>query len=178
MVTIKRYLDIGAQTLLIPCIETEQEARNAVAFTRYPPRGLRGYSAAPRANAFARIKDYATICERELCVLLQVESRLGLDNLEAIANVEGVDGVFIGPGDLSAALGHVGNPKHPEVLTVIEDTITRIRACGKPAGILTADETLAQHYIDIGCVFTAVGSDLGLLARTSEQLAARFKPKA
>lgn len=178
MVTIKRYLDIGAQTLLIPCIESEQEARNAVAYTRYPPAGLRGYSAAPRASAFARIKDYATTCEREVCVLLQVESRLGLDNLEAIATVEGVDGVFIGPGDLSAALGHVGNPKHPEVQAAIEDAIKRIKACGKPAGILTADEKLAQHYIDLGCLFTAVGSDLGILARTSEQLAARFKPQS
>jgi len=176
MVTIKRYLDIGAQTLLIPCIETEEEARNAVAYTRYPPKGLRGYSAAPRANGFGRVKDYATTCEEELCVLVQVESRRGLENLEAIAGVEGVDGIFIGPGDLSAALGHVGDPKHPEVRAVIDDTIRRIKACGKPAGILSADETLARHYIDIGCLFTAVGSDLGILARTSEQLAARFRP--
>ncbi|MGA7327520.1 MAG: HpcH/HpaI aldolase/citrate lyase family protein [Rhodomicrobium sp.] len=175
MVTIKRYLDIGAQTLLIPCIETEEEARNAVAFTRYPPKGLRGYSAAPRASGFGRIKDYATACEEELCVLVQVETREGIENLEAIAHVVGIDGVFIGPGDLSAALGHAGNPKHPEVQTTIEDAIGRIKACGKPAGILSADEKLAQHYIDLGCLFTAVGSDLGILARTSEQLAARFK---
>jgi 4-hydroxy-2-oxoheptanedioate aldolase len=175
MVAIKRYLDIGAQTLLIPTIETEEQARDAVAFTRYPPRGLRGYSAAPRASLYGRVADYPKICEDELCVLLQIETRLGLDNIERIAAVEGVDGLFIGPGDLSAALGHIGNPKHPEMQAVIEEAIRRIRACGKPAGILISDETLARHYIDVGCVFTAVGSDLGILARMTEQLAARFK---
>jgi len=175
MVTIKRYLDIGAQSLLIPYVETEEEARNAVAYTRYPPKGVRGYSAAPRASGFGRIKNYPTICEEELCVLVQVETRRGLENLEAIAGVEGVDGVFIGPGDLSAALGHIGDPKHPEVLAAIDDAVRRIRACGKPAGILTGDEALARHYIDAGCIFTAVGSDLGILARASEQLAARFR---
>lgn len=175
MVAIKRYLDIGVQSLLIPYIETEHEARKAVAYTRYPPLGVRGYSAAPRASAFGRIKNYAQECQRELCVLLQIETRLGLENLESIARVEGVDGVFIGPGDLSAALGHVGDAKHPEVQATIEDAIRRIRACDKPAGILTPDEKLAQRYIELGCVFTAVGSDLGILARASEQLAARFK---
>jgi 4-hydroxy-2-oxoheptanedioate aldolase len=175
MVTIKRYLDIGAQSLLIPTIETRQEAENAVAYTRYPPRGVRGFSAAPRANGFGRVKDYAAKCEQELCILLQIETRRGLENLEAIAGVEGVDGVFIGPGDLSAALGHVGNAKHPEVLAVIEETIKRIHACGKPSGILTPDEALAKHYIQLGCSFVAVGSDLGLLARSSEQLPPRFR---
>ena len=175
MVAIKRYLDIGAQTLLIPTIETEAEARNAVAYTRYPPKGVRGYASAPRANAFGRIKNYAATYERELCVLLQIETRRGLENLEAVAGVEGVDGVFVGPGDLSAALGYVGDPKHPEALRTIEETIKRIHACGKPSGILTPDEGLAKRYIELGCSFVAVGSDLGLLARGSEQLAARFR---
>jgi 4-hydroxy-2-oxoheptanedioate aldolase len=174
-VDIKRYLDIGAQSLLIPSIETAEEARAAVAATRYPPRGVRGYSAAPRASLFGRVMDYPHLCEREICVLLQIETRKGLENLEAIAAVEGVDGLFIGPGDLSAALGHVGNPKHPEMLSVIESTIGRIRATGKPAGILTPDEALARRYIELGCLFVAVGSDLGLLARGSEQLAAKFR---
>ena len=175
MVDIKRYLDIGAQTLLIPTIETREEAEKAVAYTRYPPHGVRGFSGAPRANRFGRVKDYATTCERELCLLLQIETVRGLENLEAIAGVEGVDGVFIGPGDLSAALGHVGNPKHPDVLATIEKTIARIRACGKSVGILTPDEALAKRYIELGCMFVAVGSDQGLLARSSEQLAARFR---
>ncbi|AWB07711.1 2-dehydro-3-deoxyglucarate aldolase (plasmid) [Azospirillum humicireducens] len=178
MVTLKRYLDIGVQSFLIPYVESAEEAANAVAYTRYPPHGVRGYSAAPRASGFGRIKDYPQLCEAELAVLVQVESRRGLDNIEEIAAVEGVTGVFIGPGDLAAALGHVGNPKHPEVQAAIEDAIARIRACGKPAGILSADEALAKRYIELGCTFVAVGSDLGILARTSEQLAAKFKTNA
>jgi len=175
MVTIKRYLDIGVQTVLIPYVETGEEARNAVAYTRYPPKGVRGFAGGSRASLFGRVKDYAQRCEDELCVLVQVESRLGLENIEAIAAVEGIDGIFIGPGDLSAALGHLGNLTHPDVLAAIEGAIKRIRACGKAAGILTTDETLARRYIELGCVFTAVGSDVGILARTAEQLAAKFK---
>ncbi|BAI74003.1 2-dehydro-3-deoxyglucarate aldolase (plasmid) [Azospirillum sp. B510] len=175
MVTLKRYLDIGVQSFLIPYVESAEEAADAVSYTRYPPHGVRGYSAAPRASGFGRIKDYPQRCEAELAVLVQVESRKGLDNIEEIAAVEGVTGLFIGPGDLAAALGHVGNPKHPEVQAAIEDAIARIRACGKPAGILSADETLAKRYIERGATFVAVGSDLGILARTSEQLAAKFK---
>ncbi|WP_448191007.1 HpcH/HpaI aldolase family protein [Azospirillum sp. sgz301742] len=175
MVTLKRYLDIGVQSFLIPYVETAEEAANAVAYTRYPPHGVRGYSAAPRASGFGRIKNYPTLCEAEMAVLVQVETRKGLDNIEAIAAVEGVTGIFIGPGDLSAALGHIGNPKHPEVLAAIEDAIARIRRGGKPAGILTPDEALARRYMELGCSFVAVGSDLGILARTSEALAAKFK---
>lgn len=175
MVLIKRLLDIGAQTLLIPYIETEEDARNAVAYTRYPPNGVRGYAAASRASGYARIKDYPTRCEEELCVLVQIESLRGLENLERIAAVEGVDGVFIGPGDLSAALGHVGNLKHPEVQAAIESAIARLLACGKPVGILIGDEALAQHYIDLGCSFVAVGADVSILARGAEQLAERFR---
>jgi len=177
MVTIKRYLDIGAQTLLIPFVETEEEARNAVAYTRYPPAGVRGYSVAPRANRFGRVKDYAKVVNDELCVLVQIESQKGLDNLEAIASVEGVDGVFIGPGDLSAALGHIGNPGHPDVVATIEQAMRRIRAAGKPPGILCGDEALVQRYVDAGCVFVAVGSDLAILARESEKLSARFQAR-
>jgi 4-hydroxy-2-oxoheptanedioate aldolase len=174
-VLIKRYLDIGVQTLLIPFVQTEEEAQRAVAATRYPPKGVRGYASASRASNFGRIKDYPRGCEDELCVLVQVESQLALDNLEAIAAVEGVDGVFIGPGDLAAALGHVGNLAHPEVQSAVEDAIKRVKACGKPPGILIGDEKLARRYIELGCLFTAVGSDIGILARGSEQLAARFK---
>lgn len=176
MVTIKRVLDLGAQTLLIPYIETEEQARNAVAYTRYSPQGVRGYASASRASGFGRIADYPAKAADELCVLLQVESRLGLDNLERIAAVDGVDGLFVGPGDLAAALGHVGNVKHPDVQATVEDAIRRIVATGKPAGILIGDETLAQRYIELGCTFTAVGSDVGLLVRAVDQLAARFKP--
>jgi 4-hydroxy-2-oxoheptanedioate aldolase len=174
-VVIKRYLDVGVQTLLIPFVQDAEEARRAVAATRYPPLGVRGYSAAARASDYGRVKDYATRCEEELCVLVQVETPHALANIEAIAEVDGVDGIFIGPGDLSAAMGHIGNPKHPEVMAAIEDAIGRIRACGKAAGILSGDEAVARRCIELGCAFVAVGSDIGILARGAEQLAARFK---
>jgi 4-hydroxy-2-oxoheptanedioate aldolase len=174
-VEFKRYLDIGVQTILVPYVETAEQAAAAVAATRYPPRGVRGFSAASRAAGFGRIKDYSRLCEEELCVVVQVETRLGLQNLESIARTDGVDGVFIGPGDLSAALGHVGNLTHPDVLAVIEETIARIRACGRPAGILTGDDALIRRYLELGCGFVAIGSDVGILARGSEQLAAKYK---
>lgn len=178
VVMIKRFLDIGVQTFLVPYVQNAQEARQAVAATRYPPNGLRGFAVATRASRFGRITNYHSLCEAELCVLVQVETRTAVDNLEAIASVDGVDGIFIGPGDLSADLGHVGNPGHPEVQAVIEDTIKRIIASGRAAGILTGDETLARRYIELGCVFTAVGADIGILARGAEQLASRFKSRS
>jgi 4-hydroxy-2-oxoheptanedioate aldolase len=164
------------QSLLIPYVQTEEEARNAVAFTRYPPHGVRGFATGPRANNYGRITDYVQTYAEELCVLLQVETRQGLENLEAIAGVDGVDGVFIGPADLAAALGHAGDLKHPEVQAAIEDAIRRLVACGKPPGILTGDEALARRYLELGCLFTAVGSDLALLARGADALATRFRP--
>ncbi len=174
-VTIKRYLDVGVQTLLIPFVQDADEARNAVAATRYPPRGVRGYSAAARASDYGRVKDYPNRCEEHLCVLLQVETPQALANIEAIAAVNGVDGIFIGPGDLSASMGFIGHPMHPQVVAAIEDAVARILACGKAAGILVGDEALARRYIEIGCTFVAVGSDIGILARGAEALAAKFK---
>lgn len=174
-VTIKRYLDIGAQTLLIPFVENAEEARQAVAATRYPPLGVRGYAAAARASDFGRIKNYPAACEEQLCVLVQVETPTALSNIEAIAAVDGVDGIFIGPGDLAAAMGFIGQVGHPEVVAAIDDAIARIRATGKPAGILAGDEKLARRWIELGANFVAVGSDTGILARGAEQLAARFR---
>ncbi|MDP3883489.1 HpcH/HpaI aldolase/citrate lyase family protein [Hydrogenophaga sp.] len=175
MVVFKRLLDIGVQTLLVPYVQTAEEAANAVSYTRYPPHGVRGFAGAPRASGYGRVKDYAHRCGEQICLLVQVETVLGLQNLEAIANVDGVDGVFIGPGDLSAALGHLGNPKHPEVLAAIDDAIARIRACGKAPGILTGDEALAQRYVQQGCLFVAVGADQNLLRDSAQALAGRFK---
>jgi 4-hydroxy-2-oxoheptanedioate aldolase len=174
-VLIKRYLDVGAQSLLIPYVGTEAEAEAAVAATRYPPRGVRGVASTTRAGRFARIPDYLQRADEEICVLVQIETREGLENLEAIARTEGVDGVFIGPADLAAGLGHLGEQGHPEVQAAIEDAIKRTRACGKPAGILTPDEATARKYIGWGSVFTAVGLDIAILARESEKLAAKFK---
>jgi 4-hydroxy-2-oxoheptanedioate aldolase len=174
-VALKRLLDVGVQTFLIPYVQTREEAEQAVAATRYPPRGFRGFASASRASRFGRIRDYHARCEEELCVLVQVETAQALDNLEAIARVDGVDGVFIGPGDLSAGLGHLGDPGHPAVRAAIEDAIGRIKACGSVPGILTGDEALARCYVELGCLFTAVGADVAILARGAEQLAGRFK---
>jgi 4-hydroxy-2-oxoheptanedioate aldolase len=175
VVLIKRYLDVGVQTLLVPYVQTAEEAAQAVAATRYPPRGVRGFAVATRASRFGRIDNYHTRYEQELCVIVQVETKRALDNIETIARVDGVNGVFIGPGDLAADLGHVGNPSHPDVQAAIEDAIRRIQAAPSVAGILTTDERLARRYLELGCLFTAVGSDVGLLARGAEQLAAKFR---
>lgn len=175
MVTFKRLLDVGAQTLVVPYIQNAEEARHAVAYTRYPPHGVRGYAGAPRASGYGRIKDYAKRCSEEICLLLQIETIEGLRHLEEIANIDGVDGVFIGPGDLSADMGHLGNPKHPEVVAAVDDAFKRIRACGKAPGILIGDEALAHHFIEMGGLFVAVGADQNLLRDSATALAARFK---
>lgn len=174
-VVIKRFLDIGVQSFLVPYVQDEAEAKAAVAAVRYPPRGVRGVATASRASRFGRVKDYFKHADDEICVVVQLETRKALGNLEAIAGVDGVDGLFIGPSDLSADLGHLGDAGHAEVQGAIEDAIRRIQACGKAAGFLTGDEKLAKRYIELGCVIAAVGADIGILARGSEQLAARFK---
>lgn len=175
MVLIKRYLDVGAQSLLIPYVQNADEARAAVAATRYPPVGVRGVAGTTRASRFGRVKNYAKTAHEELCVLVQVETRQALDNIEAICAVEGVDGVFIGPADLHASLGYTGETGNAAVVPLIEDAIRRIRQAGKAPGVLTSVEAEVRRYIAAGCLFTAVGSDVGLLARGSEQLLARFR---
>ncbi len=174
-VLIKRYLDVGAQSLLIPYVQTEEEAQAAVAAIRFPTRGVRGVAGVTRASRFGRVADYATKAEQELCLLVQIETRLGLDNLEAITRTDGIDGVFIGPADLAAGLGHLGQQAHPEVQAAIRAAVTCIKACGKPAGILAVDEASARRYIEWGTTFTAVGLDAMILAREAEKLAAKFK---
>ena len=175
LVLIKRLLDVAAQNLLVPYVQTVEEARAAVAAVRYPPQGIRGVAVLHRANRFGRLKDYFDRANDEICLLLQIETRAALHNLDAIAAVEGVDGLFIGPSDLAAALGHLGDNGHPDVRTAIEDAVKRIRTAGKAAGILAPLEADACHWLEQGCTFVAVGSDLGLLARLSEALAAKFK---
>lgn len=174
-VVIKRFLDLGAQTLLIPYVQSAEEARHAVAAMRYPPDGVRGVSAVTRATRFGRVDGYAKRAAEELCLLVQVETQEALDALEAIAAVDGVDGVFVGPGDLAASLGHAGQTMHPTVVAAVEDAIRRVRACGKPAGILTPDNAFAARCIELGTLFTAVGVDAAMLARGTEALARQFK---
>ena len=174
-VLFKRILDIGAQTLLVPYVQNAQEAASAVAAMRYPPAGIRGVTASGRASRYGRVKDYLKNAGSEICLIVQVETGDALSRLEAIAEVEGVDGVFIGPGDLAASLGHIGNPGHEEVQGAIEDAARRLKAIGKPAGILTINEEEARRYIDWGFTFVAVGVDLGLLTRSADALARKFK---
>lgn len=174
-VILKRLLDIGVQSFVVPWIQTADEARRAVAATRYPPRGIRGFAAITRANRYARVKDYAARVHDEICIVVQVETRTALQNLESIAAVDGIDGLFIGPSDLAADMGHAGHNAHPDVRAAIDQAIGRIRSTGKFAGILAPIEADARHWLDLGCLFVAVGSDVGLLARHSEALAARFK---
>ncbi len=174
-VLLKRYLDVGTQTFLVPNVQNEAEAVAAVEAIRFPTRGVRGVAGVTRASRFGRIPNYHKRADEELCLLVQVETREGLDNLEKIAKVDGVDGVFIGPADLAAGLGHLGDIPHPEVQSAIEDAIRRIKACGKAPGILTPDEKQARRYMELGTLFTAVGIDLMILARESEKLAQKFR---
>jgi 4-hydroxy-2-oxoheptanedioate aldolase len=174
-VLIKRVLDIGAQSVLLPYVQNPEEAQRAVASVRYPPAGIRGVAAASRASRYGRVPGYLKNADAEICTLVQVETRTALDQLEAIASVDGVDGVFIGPSDLSASFGHVGNPQHPEMQKTLEDAVTRLKKIGKPAGILTGNEEEARRYIGWGYTFVAVGADVGLLARSADMLAKKFK---
>ena len=175
MVTIKRVLDIGAQSLLVPYVSSADEAKAAVSFTRYPPAGVRGVAGTTRATRFGRVKDYAKRASEELCLLVQVETQAAVDNIEAICAVDGVDGVFIGPADLHASLGYTGEVANPKVKPLIDEAIRRIRKAGKAPGILTPNEADARHWLECGALFVAVGADVGILARGAEALAAKFK---
>ncbi|MCP8631997.1 4-hydroxy-2-oxoheptanedioate aldolase [Pseudomonas mosselii] len=176
---IKQLLDIGAQTLLVPMVESAEQARQLVRAMHYPPHGVRGVgSALARASRWNSLPDYLDQADEQMCLLVQVENREGLANLDAICAVEGVDGVFIGPADLSAAMGHRGNPGHPEVQAAIDDAIVRIGRAGKAAGILSADEALARRYIELGAAFVAVGVDTTVLMRGLQTLVGKFKEGA
>ncbi len=178
VVRIKHLLDMGAQTLIVPYVQSVAEAEAAVAAMRYPPRGLRGVSSAIRATGFGRVADYGRKAEAELCLIVQVETVAALEHLEAIAQVDGVDGVFIGPADLAASMGLIGQLDHPEAKGAVLDAIARLKAIGKPAGVLSADPDFAQACLDAGASFVAVGLDVVILARGADALAARFKGKA
>jgi len=174
---IKQYLDVGIQTLLVPMVETAEQARELVRCMRYPPGGIRGM-AATRASGWGRNASYAKEANREVCLLVQVETQEGVRNVDAIAAVDGVDGVFIGPSDLSAAFGHVGDPWHPEMTKLHEDLFRRIQKAGKAVGILTLDEALARKHIEMGAMFIAVGTDSNLMVKATSGLAAKFKGTA
>lgn len=175
-VVIKQLLDLGAQTLLVPMVDSAEQAEQLVRAIHYPPKGIRGVgSALARASRWNTIPGYLTHADEQICLLVQIENLEGLAHLDEIVAVDGVDGVFIGPADLSASMGHRGNPGHPDVQAAIEDAITRIRKAGKAAGILSADQTLARRYIELGAAFVAVGVDTTILMRGLQTLAATFK---
>lgn len=173
-VLIKQYLDIGAQTLLLPMIQSADEAGAAVSAMRYPPEGVRGVATMSRASRFGRAENYLRRAEEELCLLVQVETVEALEHIEAIAAVDGVDGIFVGPSDLAASLGHRGDQFHPVVVEAIEAAIGRIKATGVPAGILTPNNEFARRCMELGTLFTAVGSDMAVLLNGAESLAQKF----
>lgn len=174
-VILKRLLDIGVQSFVVPYVQNADEARRAVAATRYPPRGVRGVSVSSRSSRFGRVKNYMAQADDEICVIVQIESREALKNIESIAAVDGVDGLFIGPQDLAADLGHLGNPGHPDVQAAIADAIARMKQTGKAPSILAFAEADAKKWIEHGARMVAVTSDLFLLTKESAALAARFK---
>ncbi len=174
-VIIKRLLDIGFYNFLIPFVETKEEAEQAVASTRYPPEGIRGVSVSHRANMFGTVADYFAQSNKNITILVQIESQQGVDNVDAIAATEGVDGIFVGPSDLAAALGHLGNASHPDVQKAIQHIFNRASAHGKPSGILAPVEADARRYLEWGATFVAVGSDLGVFRSATQKLADTFK---
>ncbi|MBJ7336492.1 aldolase/citrate lyase family protein [Mycolicibacterium sp.] len=175
-VVIKRLLDIGAQNIIVPMIDGPSEASAAVAATRYPPDGIRGVgSALARASRWNRISDYLVTADESVSLTVQVESLAGLERLSEIADVDGVDAVFIGPADLAASMGKLGQPEHPEVVSTIENALAIIVNHGKGAGINAFNESIARRYLRAGASFVLVGADVAILARGAEQLVAKYR---
>lgn len=174
-VAVKRLLDLGAPGLLFPMIQNEEQAQSAVAATRYPPNGVRGVAGSTRATKFGRISNYVSQVESETTVLLQIETREALGNAEAIANVEGVHGVFFGPGDIAADIGKVGKPMDPEVWQLIKPIAQKLIAKGVPVGTLVLDAAFATELLNEGFTFVACGTDSSLLAKASDTLLASVK---
>ncbi len=173
---IKQYLDLGAQTILVPMVDTPSQADQLARAMRYPPQGIRGMgSALARSSRWQCYPNYVHEANDQICLLVQAETVESMKNLDTIAATPGVDGVFIGPADLSASMGHVGNPGHPEVQSAIEDGINRIRRAGKAPGILAADHAQALKWLEAGAMFVAVGVDTVLLTTSATALLEKFK---
>jgi 2-dehydro-3-deoxyglucarate aldolase len=173
-VELKRLLDGGFYNFLIPFIESADEAKRAVAATRYPPQGFRGVSVSQRSNKFGSVKDYFTGINDQICVMVQIESRKGVEAVAEIAQVEGIDGIFVGPSDLAAGFGHLGNANHPEVQAAMAQIVAAAKAAGKPIGILAPVEADARRYMEQGITFVAVGSDLGVFRSGTQALRDKY----
>ena len=174
-VEIKLLLDSGFYNFLIPFVESADEARSAVSATRYPPQGIRGVSVSQRSNRFGTVPDYFKNVNQHICVMVQIESRAGVAAVKDIAAVEGVDCIFVGPSDLAAALGHLGNASHPEVPAAIAQVFADAKAAGKPSGILAPVEADARRYLAMGATFVGVGSDLGAFRSATQALCDRYR---
>lgn len=173
-VQIKRLLDAGFHNFLVPFVQSAEEARAAVAATRYPPEGVRGLSVSQRNNRYGTVKDYFKIINDNIAMMVQIETMTAVEAIGEICRVPGVDGVFIGPGDLSATMGHIGNPLHPEVQAAMRKVFAGAKAHGKPVGILAPVEADARRYLEMGASFIAVGSDLGVFRAATQALRDRF----
>jgi 4-hydroxy-2-oxoheptanedioate aldolase len=174
-VEIKKLLDMGVQSLLIPFVQTAEEAAAAVAATRYPPQGIRGVSGLSRASMYGMVPGYAQKAADEICVIVQVETKEAAERVEEIAAVEGVDGIFVGPADLAASIGHAGNAGHPEVQALIKDTIERITAAGQPAGFLSPDDGALGMVVEAGATFIAVDLDIAVIKREAAARLSRWQ---
>jgi 4-hydroxy-2-oxoheptanedioate aldolase len=174
-VVLKQLLDLGAQNVLVPMIDTAEQARAVVRAVRYPPRGIRGVgSALSRGARWNRVEGYMADADQHVSLFVQVESATGVENAAAIAGVDGVDGVFVGPSDLAASMGVLGQQTHPDVTAAVRTTFEAVRAAGKPVGVNAFDPAVAQDYLDAGASFVLVGADVAMLARGSEALADRW----
>lgn len=173
-VEIKRLLDAGFYNFLIPFVQSADEARRAVAATRYPPEGVRGVSVAQRSNRYGTVKDYMQVINDNITVMVQIENRTGIEAIDEICAVEGIDGIFIGPSDLAAAYGHLGNASHPDVQEAMHIVFARAKEHGKPVGILAPVEADARRYIEMGASFVAVGSDLGAFRAATQALRDKY----
>ncbi|HTV22320.1 MAG TPA: 2-dehydro-3-deoxyglucarate aldolase [Polyangiaceae bacterium] len=177
-VLLKRLLDLGVYNFLMPFVESAEQAALAVAATRYPPQGIRGIALAQRSNRFGHVPDYFERINDNISVMVQIESRPAVDAVEEIVRVDGVDALFIGPSDLSASLGHLGKPTHPEVQSAIQHVLDVAQAHGKPVGVLSGVEAECRRYLDLGMTVVAVGMDVVLLRNASRDLCQRFKPES
>lgn len=174
VVEIKRLLDAGFYNFLVPFVESVDEAKRAVSATRYPPQGIRGVSVSQRSNRYGSVPDYFKSINEHICVMVQIESRAGVAAAHDIAALDGVDGIFVGPSDLAAGLGHLGNAGHPEVQAAMASIFADAKACGKPIGILAPVEADARRYIAMGATFVAVGSDLGVFRSATQALRDKY----
>ena len=176
-VLIKQYLDLGAQTLLVPMVDDADQASRAVEAVRYPPHGVRGVgSALARSGRWNRIPGYLADADRHVSLFVQIETRAGVENARAIAETDGVDGIFVGPSDLSASMGLLGQQSHPDVVAAVESVIRAANAAGTVVGVNAFVQAQAQAYAETGADFVNVGADVALLARAAEALADEWCP--